>query len=482
MALNSFKFVIFFSLLFTLLTALELVKKRSPCKKIARIQTILLLLFSYFSIFTADWRFCLCVFVATIWTFFLAKAIQNAKNKRTYLSIGIAFLLLMLGYFKYTNFFLSSFSSLLGLSSVSLNIILPIGISFYSFTAIAYLLDVYWERYKAVNNFLDFSLYIAFFPKMLSGPIVLGKDFFPQLQNYRGIKAKAAAEGIQIFVFGLFKKIVLADRLGVFVDDVFFAPVAYNTASVILAAISYSLQIYFDFSGYSDMAIGISKMIGFDFTPNFNLPYWAGSFSDFWKRWHISLSSWFQEYLYFPLGGSRKGKWRTCINLLLVMLVSGLWHGAGVTFLLWGLLYGIISSLEHLLRKKKASNGSFGQRALKALGVYIVVMLLWIPFRASSLSNALEVLKGCFTIRSGIWQPYFWTFFALACLIFSTALAIFRSKKVRDTDKYGRMVVNAYYPVMDLTKFVPLCLFFIFCGLTILFGYFGDTAFIYGQF
>lgn len=484
MALNSFRFVICFAALFAVLLAFEGIKRLSKNKKLGRVQIMLLLLFSYLFVLAADWRFCLCILFATGLTYFAGIGIQQSKSqkgKRAFAALGIVALVLMLGYFKYTNFFISGIAALLGAKVDSLNILLPIGVSFYSFSAIAYLLDVYRQKYEAVRNFPDFALYIAFFPKLMSGPIVRGREFFPQIRDYRGISAKAVADGIQIFVFGLFKKIVLADRLSVFVGDVFFAPSAYNTATVILAVISYSLQIYFDFSGYSDMAIGISKMVGFDFSPNFNLPYVATSFSDFWKRWHISLSSWFQEYLYIPLGGSRKGKLRTCINLLTVMLISGLWHGAGLTFLLWGLLYGIMSCAESLVRRRgRAEKGAV--KIAQAMGVYVVVSLFWIPFRAESLANAWAVLKGCLTIHSGISQPYTWTFFALFCLITATVLAVVKSRKAKLTDKHGCATVNGYYPVADLTKVVNLCLFFIFCGLTLILGYFGNTAFIYGKF
>lgn len=302
-----------------------------------------------------------------------------------------------------------------------------------------------------------------------------GKDFFPQVKKYRGVKLSAFAAGIQIFVFGLFKKIVLADHLGVFVDDVFFAPTAYNTATVILAVISYSLQIYFDFSGYSDMAIGVAKIVGFDFKPNFNFPYIAKGMSDFWKRWHISLSSWFQDYLYIPLGGSRKGELRTYINLIIVMAVSGLWHGAGITFIVWGVLHGISSCVSRVITKCGKAEGKVVD-VIRAVVTYIVVALLWVVFRASDFTNAWNVWKGMFTIHDGIFQPYTWTFFALACLVVATIMAIVIAK--RDGEKY----VNGYYPILDLSKVIPMAIFFTFCGLTILLGYFGNTAFIYGRF
>lgn len=486
MALNSFKFIVCFAFLFVILIGAELSKKFIADKVVSRIQTTLLLVFSYALVYLADLRFLLCILFATIISYILGYCIQNAqsiKSKKLYLASGITVFVLMLGYFKYTNFFISSFCSLFNISANTLNIIMPIGISFYTFSIIAYLIDVYRNKYDAKTNVLDFSLYVVFFPKLVSGPIVRGKTFFPQLENYSGIKAKKFAQGLQIFVFGLFKKVVLADHLGIFVDNVYFAPKAFDTFTVVLAVISYSLQIYFDFSGYSDMAIGVSKMVGFDFEQNFNLPYTATSFSDFWKRWHISLSSWFSEYLYIPLGGSRKGTARTCINLLIVMLVSGLWHGAGITFILWGLLYGIVSCIEHLVKKvfKTQSKGKT-LSLIKALFVYIVVTLFWIPFRASDFSNMLDVLQCIFTVRDGVCHPYSWTFFAITCLLISTVFAAVRSKKNNLKDKNGTPCIMGYYPVMDLTKFVPLCVFFTFVGLTIILGYFGNTAFIYGNF
>lgn len=486
MALNSFNFLVCLAFLFVLMLILEVIKKLTKSRILSSVQLIALLLFSYSLVFLADWRFGACILFATALTYLLALVMEKAESTRAqkaFLSVGVSALVLMLGYFKYTNFFISGFCALFSVQPSTLNIILPVGISFYTFSAIAYLIDVYRKKYDAAKNIIFFSLYIVFFPKLSSGPIVRGKIFFPQVENYRGIKVKNVCDGIQIFVFGLFKKIVLADHLGVFVNNVYSSPSAYSTATVILAVLSYSLQIYFDFSGYSDMAIGISKMLGFDFERNFNLPYIATSFSDFWRRWHISLSSWFMEYLYFPLGGSIKGTLCTCANLLIVMLISGLWHGAGITFILWGLLYGIASCIEHLLKKKNAvKNRCPILNSIKAIVIFIVVTIFWIPFRATSLSNMLDVLKGCFTLQHGIWHPYSWTFFALLCLIVSIIFAVIKSKRNGIKDKNGQLYINGYYPLMNLKKFVPLCVFFIFCGLTLILGYFGNTAFIYGAF
>ena len=475
MNLNSFSFIIYFICAIVVMGVLQIVRKKDS--NIITLQFLFLLAFSFFFILKSDWRFCICITAVILLTYSLG-LILNKTHSFKILMGGSMALVIFLAYFKYTNFFINSFRSIAGMDSVTLNIILPVGISFYILSALSYLIDVYRGDYPAEKNILHFALYVSFFPKLTAGPIVRGKDFFPQIKNYRGITWAAFEAGIQVFVFGLFKKIVLADHLSVFVNDVFHAPTAFNTGTVILGAISYSLQIYFDFSGYSDMAIGVSKIFGFDFKPNFNLPYISQNISEFWKRWHISLSSWFRDYLYIPLGGSRKGTVRTYVNLMVVMLISGLWHGAGWTFITWGVLQGIASCV----------NRACGN-ILKVLGTYvngtitfIFVTLSWVVFRADSFGTAVKVWKGMFTAQTGISQPYTWSFFALACLIAGTIVAWRRSKNIGSADKVGNLIVDGFYPVLDLSKFWHQVAFFTFCGLTIILGYYGNTAFIYGAF
>ena len=478
MTLNSFSFLLYFTVLVAVLFVLQLFRRNEKNVWITtRLQIWMLLFFSFFFICKSDWRFCICVVAVTLLAYLFGRLIDGKRSKLI-LSAGIILLVLFLAYFKYTNFFVTSFKSIAGLGSVTINIILPIGISFYIFSALSYLIDVFRGDYPAEKNILHFALYIAFFPKLTAGPIVRGKHFFPQVKEYRGTQWEPFKAGIQIFVFGLFKKIVLADHLGVFVDDVFHAPIAFNTGTVILAAVSYSLQIYFDFSGYSDMAIGVSKILGFDFKPNFNLPYLSQNVSEFWKRWHISLSSWFQDYLYIPLGGSRKGEVRTYINLMLVMLISGLWHGAGWTFIIWGALHGIASCVNKAFGKKLKALGSW----VNGIITFIFVTLFWVVFRADSFSTAVKVWTGMFTAHTGISQPYTWSFFAIVCLIAGTIVAWRHSKKIGKQDKAGKLIIDGFYPLLDLSKFWNQVVFFTFCGLTIIMGYFGDTAFIYGKF
>lgn len=474
MGLNNIYFISSFFLLLALLIVCQLLRLKIPQleEKIVLGQKGLLLLYSYLFAGILDYRFAVCIAIITIGTYLVA--LYFHKTKETFVIWGgTSLLLLILGYFKYCNFFLTSFCEFLGREIYTLNVILPIGISFYTFTAIAYLMDIKWGKYAPEKNILDFALFIGLFTKITAGPIIRVGDFLPQLKQYKGLNWQNFGIGIQIFAYGLFKKMVLADRLGVFVNDVFFAPSAYNTFTVVLASLSYTLQIYFDFAGYSDMAIGLSKILGFNFPANFNFPYIARNMSDFWKRWHISLSSWFMDYVYIPLGGSRKGESQTYVNMIVVMLLSGLWHGAGWTFIFWGFCHGIASCISRILARSeiiiKYANSSLC-RVIGWLATFITVSLLWVVFRATSFKNAIDVYVGMFTIHDGIMQPYAWTFFALIVLILTTL----KMKKYVDDGNY--------YPLVDLTTVKGMTIFFTFVGLTIMLGYYGNTAFIYGRF
>ena len=485
MALNSLKLIILFLMLCFVLGIIQLFVNKFNKSIFSKMQMLCILIFSYGFMAYANIRFALCIFIVTVFTYLCALQIQkkNQLYSKKKLTISISLLILMLGYFKYTNFFLSGITKVLGLDSVTLKIILPLGISFYIFTAIGYLIDIYRRDYEAETSFLNFALFIGIFTKVTAGPIVRGNVFLPQAKEYKGIHWNQFTTGMQIFVMGLFKKMVIADHLGVFVNDVYNAPGIFSTGTVILAVISYALQIYFDFSGYSDMAVGMSKALGFDLSKNFNYPYMAENPSEFWSRWHISLSSWFRDYLYIPLGGSRKGKTRTYINLMLVMLLSGLWHGAGMTFILWGALHGIASCIHKLFKdtRKKQRKGEPARenvfiKTIKIVAMAITAALFWVPFRAESLANTMEIYKAMFTIHDGIVQPYTWSFFAIICLVIATIAASYKCKKK------AIKKIDGTYPVVDLTTVAGLTVFFVVIGLTIMMGYYGNTAFIYGNF
>ena len=256
-------------------------------------------------------------------------------------------------------------------------------------------------------------------------------------------------------------------------------PAAFHWSTIILAAVSYSMQIYFDFSGYSDMAIGVSKMFGFDFPDNFNYPYLSKNVTEFWKRWHISLSSWLQEYLYYSLGGNRKGKFRTYVNLFLTMLLGGLWHGAAWTFVVWGAMHGFVLIIHKLFMNwketkfgnKKATN--FVWNIISVSLTYAFVSFCWIFFRATSFNNAAEILKGIFTMQIGIVQPYTWSMFGLVLLV----IISFLQNKISQSKK-----CYCGIPIQDLTTIKGQTIFFVLCGLTIILAYVGNTAFIYGSF
>lgn len=449
-------------------------------------QRTFLLIASCFFLGISDWRFFICLLALTVVAFFIAAQMEKrrsvGKSYKWLLQIGVGLSLGMLGVFKYFNFFAASFCKLLGTEKVVLHLMLPIGISFYTFSAIGYLMDVYRGKQKACVRFGEWALYMSFFPKLVAGPIVRAGTFMEQLQENRGVTIQRFKTGIQIFVFGMFKKVVLADHLSVFVDDVFGAPIAFDSLTCILAAVSYSLQIYFDFSGYSDMAIGIAKMCGYDFESNFNLPYISENLTEFWKRWHISLSSWLQEYVYYSLGGNRKGKYRTYVNLLLTMMLGGLWHGADWTFVVWGTLHGLLLILHKLFLqwKKKQFGDAHATCTLwsvvSATLTFIAVTVCWIFFRADSISAGVQLLRGMIVAQKGIRQMYSWSFFSIAILLVATIAAAVKSRR----SSVNR--VDGWYPVLNLDKFWSQVLFFVMCGLTIGMGYFGNTVFIYGKF
>jgi alginate O-acetyltransferase complex protein AlgI len=411
--------------------------------------------------------------------------------------VGVTLLLIVLGIFKYFNFFLGSICSVVGLSWTEVNIILPLGISFYTFSAISYLLDVDWKVMEADKNFINVALFLAFFPKLVCGPIVKGKDFLPQLQTYKKIGKQNFCEGIQIFVFGLFKKIVLADYLAVFVDDVYGAPVAFGTATVWLAVFSYFLQLYFDFSGYSDMAIGLFRILGYDVEKNFNLPFVSKNISEFWDRWHISLSSWFNEYLFNPIAmsGRRKladkprniqKKYKNLPSYLAILgtfMISGLWHGAGWTFIIWGIIQGTLSVVHsaytNVMKAKKVRWIEDKQQWLKGVDVllcYFSMNLIQVFFRSENVGQAIQIYRLMFTYHEGITQPYTWSFFAVLVLLAATVMANKRSRDI------GERETNGYYLIQDLSTVRGLTIFFVICGLSIIMGYFGETYFVYGQF
>ncbi len=399
MLFNSLTFVVFFALVLCL--------HNLPFPW--RAKKINLLLASYF--FYAVWNppFVVLLWISTLVDWYVARALHVAQGKgrrRGLLAISLLVNLGVLGYFKYGSFLLENFTAMLNAMGVDFHpaapsIILPVGISFYTFQTLAYSLDIYLKRAKPTESALDFALFVTFFPQLVAGPIVRPGDLVPQFAAPKRASAGMLRWGLALMTLGLFEKVVMAD--GVFapaVDLVFGAAGPVSALDAWLGTLAFSGQIFCDFAGYSTTAIGAALCLGFHLPNNFRFPYAAIGFSDFWRRWHISLSTWLRDYLYIPLGGNRKGARRTYINLSLTMLLGGLWHGAAWTFVVWGGLHGLYLMIE---RAARGSVGSEGERIISLPGriglvlmTYLAIDITWVFFRAQSLGSAWEILRSMF--------------------------------------------------------------------------------------
>ncbi len=362
---------------------------------------ICMLIASYIFYSWWDWRFLTLIWTSTLVDFWAGQRIENTastRRRRSYLLLSVCTNLGILAYFKYAGFFVDSFVDVMGslgfnLSVEPLRIILPVGISFYTFQTMSYSIDIYRNTLKPTKSLLDFALFVGFFPQLVAGPIVRAKDFLQQLStnNREPIQMGRATK---LILGGLFKKIVIADLLATeIVDGVFRNPAGSTGLETLIGIYGYALQIYGDFSGYSDIAIGIALLLGFQFSDNFNQPYRALSLQDFWRRWHISLSSWLRDYLYIGLGGNRKGKMKTYRNLLLTMLLGGLWHGAAWTFVAWGLLHGGGLAIERAIDERSIEpvNQKPFRRFLRGFLTFHLVCAGWVFFRSVDMERAFEV-------------------------------------------------------------------------------------------
>lgn len=389
-----------FAVLFVLVITLLVLVKNALFRK--------LVLLAASCIFYAwwDWRFLALLATVTTLDFyvsvFLVKT-HSPQKRKLLLWTSILVNLSFLGVFKYYNFFINSvdvLTELFGWQIGTLNIILPIGISFYTFETISYVIDVYHGIAQPANSLLDYAIFISFFPRLVAGPIMRAREFLPQLERGVQIDLEQFIEGLQLFLRGLLKKLVIADNLAIMVDQVYTSPSALSSGTVWLGIFAYSIQILCDFSGYTDMARGIAKTMGFELPPNFNLPYTAQSITEFWQRWHISLSSWLRDYLYIPLGGNRKGAARTYINLIITMLLGGLWHGASWNFVIWGGIHGGYLALERSIFGKKLSENHWTSLAawVRALLVFGLVSVTWVPFRSPNLDVTVVIFKKLFFV------------------------------------------------------------------------------------
>jgi alginate O-acetyltransferase complex protein AlgI len=446
-----------------------------------KFQNLLLLVSSYFFYACWDWRFLFLLIFSTLLDYFTGIKMSDSKNKyqrKIWFLISIIANLGFLGFFKYYNFFIESFTVLLtefGLRANpnTLKIILPVGISFYTFHGLSYVIDIYRSRIKAEKNFIEYSVFVCFFPLLVAGPIERATHLLPQVKNKRTFSNSLFNEGILQIVVGLFRKIVIADSLAKYVDMVYGNPDIYNSSTLILGTVFYAFQIYFDFSGYSDIAIGTSKLFGFKLLQNFRLPYFSTSITEFWRKWHMSLSFWLRDYLYIELGGNRFGIIKTYRNLFLTMLLGGLWHGSNWTFVVWGGIHGLFLSLEKYLN----SNSSFNfLRKISFLGyiyTFIVACFAWIYFRASDINSANLIVS--IILKGGFNEPFIGDINilmnAIFVLLIGFAFDIYLRITNQDLENLGSKL-----SLLKLTLFISLVLV-----LTTLF-YSNSNNFIYFQF
>lgn len=397
MIFNSFNFLIIFPFLFFLYYLI-------PARKQSH-RNIYLLLVSYLLYINFKPTYAIILLGITTITFYTAKIIESRKTKKNkyIVYLGVLITLLPLLIFKYYNFINDSCFELLSALGFrfklpGLNWAIPVGISFFTFQALSYLWDVYYRKIKAEHNFLDYALYVSFFPSIVSGPINKASLILPQIKNLRPyFDYSKTVEGLKMLLWGMFMKVVVADRIALYVDTVFSKYENYSGFSCFAASLLYSVQIYADFAGYSLMAIGVGKILGFELTENFRRPYLSYSVTDFWRRWHISLSTWLKDYIYIPLGGSRCSKFRNYWNIIITFLVSGIWHGANWTFIIWGLWHGIFQVLEKALNQQKCSYDRFG-KTIKIFITFLLVNFAWIFFRMPTIADAYGVFRRIFNI------------------------------------------------------------------------------------
>lgn len=389
-----------------------------------RARQYLLLVASY--IFYAAWNpvFVLLIGVISVVGWYLGLLIGNsadAKRRRALLTLCLVATLGPLAYFKYANFLMDGFGSLFGVETAHLDIILPVGISFFTFQVMSYVIDLYRGRIGVCRSLPKFMLFVAFFPQLVAGPIVRASEFLPQLDRYVRLRWDNIWVGGQIFLGGAIQKVLIADQLSQFVDPVFAAPSLYSASTLWLAMVSYAMQIFCDFSGYSLMAIGVARTFGFELPKNFDMPYLAGSITEFWRRWHISLSTWLRDYLYISLGGNRKGEARTYVNLMVTMLLGGLWHGASWNFVLWGGMHGVGLAIHKIWSQQVMAaypriQESLPYKLFSWVATILFVSLLWVPFRSGDFATTIEYYQRLLPSGGGILWAHTGAIVTLTCV------------------------------------------------------------------
>ncbi len=405
MLFSSIEFAIFFPIVFILYWF--------ACGKKYQLQNILLLIASYYFYGCWNWHFLLLLIFSTGLDYFTGLMMSDAtdkRKKRVWFWLSVCINLGFLGVFKYYNFFIDSFADLLssfGLKAnfATLQVILPVGISFYTFHGLSYVIDIYNDRIKPERNFIHYSVFVSFFPLLVAGPIERATHLLPQITCKREFDYSKSVDGLRQILWGLFKKIVIADNCASIVNPIFSDYHTQSASNLLLGAILFAFQIYGDFSGYSDIALGTARLLGIELLRNFGFPYFSRDIAEFWRRWHISLTTWFRDYIYIPLGGSRGSKWMSIRNTFIIFLVSGFWHGANWTFIFWGAFHAVLFMPLLIFGRNRLHTNTVAQgrflpsikESVQMLSTFLLVVLGWIFFRAASLSDAFGYIASLFS-------------------------------------------------------------------------------------
>ena len=407
MLFNSIEFLLFLPIVFILYWFVF--------NKNLKSQNILILISSYIFYGWWDYRFLSLIFLSTIVDYIIGLNIPKKRfreKQKLLLWCSVLFNLSVLGFFKYYNFFVDSWIDLFNsvgyeIKSVwTLNIILPVGISFYTFQTMSYTIDVFRKKLEPTKDFISFASFVSFFPQLVAGPIERASNLLPQILKKRKFKYEQGIQGLRLILWGMFKKVVIADSLAPIVDDIFNNYQDFNGGTLWLGTILFSFQIYSDFSGYSDIAIGTAKLFGFELMSNFKFPYFSRNIGEFWRRWHISLSTWFRDYLYIPLGGSKGGKWKSIRNIFIIFLVSGFWHGANWTFIFWGLFHSVLFLLSFIFNtNRKYIKSIIAENTLlptpkecfQVGTTFLLVSIGWVFFRSETIIDSFNYLNQMFS-------------------------------------------------------------------------------------
>jgi len=477
MLFNSIAFLIFLPIIFILYWCVF--------NKNYKFQNMLLVAASFYFYGCWDWRFLFLLMFSIGLDYFSGIQIENSKTKKRatfWLVLSIAINLGFLGFFKYYNFFIENFAELLktfgfGVNIWLLKVILPVGISFYTFHGLSYVIDVYKKRIPAERNYVDYAVFVSYFPLLVAGPIERATHLLPQIQRNRSFNYEKAKDGMAQILWGFFKKMVIADNCAPIVNEIFNNYHTESASNLVLGAILFAFQIYGDFSGYSDIALGTSRLFGIELLKNFSYPYFSRDIAEFWRRWHISLSSWFRDYLYIPLGGSKGGLWMKIRNTFIIFLVSGFWHGANWTFIIWGGLNAVFF-LPLLIAEKNRHNlevvamgkiiPSF-REIFSILMTFALTCFAWIFFRAASVSDAMGYIKGIFseTLISfpTVFRP----------VLFGLIIFMLGMEWMNRTHDYG-LKIQERKPAFQAVIYILVAY------LILNFANFGSNEFIYFQF